>query len=127
LHDFTASIEYSRWFADNSVTPPIFSYAYDQERAYAMLTWRATERLSTSGYFSMFTPDINNRDGTGMPTPSDAYQRDAALSLRFDVAPWWIVKAEGHYMSGTASAHAAGSGAPVANWGLFLAKTTVAF
>ena len=125
--DFVASIEYARWFADTTVTPALFVDNYNQERAYAMLTWHPTERLSTSGYFSTFTPDVSNRDGAGMMMPQNAYQRDWAASLRFDVVPWWIVKAEAHYINGTASAQAVGAGAPVTNWGLFLLKTTVAF
>jgi hypothetical protein len=126
-HDFTAAVEYGRWFADVSVTPAVFKTTYNQERAYAMLTWRASERLATSAYYSLFTPNVDNRDGTGMAHPSDAYQRDASLTLRIDVLPWWLVKLEGHYINGTAKAQAASGSSLADNWALFLLKTTVAF
>jgi len=31
----------------------------------------------------------------------DNYQKDLAVSLRFDPKDWWIVKIEGHYIHGT--------------------------
>jgi hypothetical protein len=45
---------------------------------------------------SLLFPNVDNREGR------ENRQLDVALSLRFDVNPFWLVKAEGHFMYGTA-------------------------
>ena len=68
-----------------------------------------------------------------MRQPGRAWsQHDVALTLRFDINRYWLVKLEGHYMRGTAQL------SPDINdnrprteldpsWLLFLAKTTLYF
>ena len=59
-------------------------------------------------------------------------QHDVAATLRFDINHNWLVKLEGHFMSGTAALSAdLNDGKPPSslerNWGVFLAKTTAHF
>jgi len=56
------------------------------------------------------------------------------LTVRFDINDYWLIKLEGHYMDGIAALFPLGGGGAHANastmkdkWGLFLAKTTIAF
>jgi hypothetical protein len=49
--------------------------------------------------------------------------------VRYDITPHWLVKAEGHYMSGTAGLNPALNDNTkreklVKDWGVFLLKTT---
>jgi hypothetical protein len=60
---------------------------------------------------------------------SQNYQKDTALSMRFDIKDWWIFKVEGHYIHGTGllndNVHN-----PVQNnngWFMLAAKTTISF
>ena len=62
--------------------------------------------------------------------PHRAYQRDLAVSLRFDVNEHWLFKLEGHYLDGTADLNSTDQpdiANRAARWGLFLAKTTLSF
>jgi hypothetical protein len=59
----------------------------------------------------------------------DAYTRDAAATLRFDLNAYWLLKLEGHYMVGTAILNSRlNDGKPLAElereWGVFMIKTT---
>ena len=47
-------------------------------------------------YYTEYYGNVAQREG------KDSYQKDFALSLRFDPMPWWIVKVEGHSIHGTA-------------------------
>jgi hypothetical protein len=60
------------------------------------------------------------------------YQRDLALSFRFDLNEYWLLKLEGHYMNGTAALDPALNGgqqqkALAKDWAAFLVKTTAYF
>jgi hypothetical protein len=59
--------------------------------------------------------------------PYLAYQRDLAVTLRYDVNDAWLWKLEGHFMDGAAALDAALNPNPKRYWGLFLLRTTVSF
>jgi hypothetical protein len=95
--DLTLTAEYSRWQTEQTSTPLIQPDVDQQdERAYAMAAYRLTPWFQPAAYFSLFYPSTEQRSG------KQNRQHDAALTLRFDVSPHWILKLEGHYMSGTA-------------------------
>ena len=115
--------EYSRWSADQESDIPLATQSLTSERAYAMVSVRAAPWLQPTAYYSLYFPDVSNRAG------SENRQDDVALSLRFDVMANWIVKLEGHYMSGTAGLRAPLSLTlpptnPAQHWGVFLVRTT---
>jgi hypothetical protein len=61
--------------------------------------------------------------------PSDAYQKDVALSFRFDPKPWWVLKLEGHCIHGTALLYDSADN-PKRNgdrWYMLALKTTFSF
>ena len=68
---------------------------------YLGAAYRFNKWLEAGTYYTEAYPDVSNRSGDGRATPSDAFQKDVALSLRFDPKPWWIIKAEGHFLRGT--------------------------
>jgi hypothetical protein len=69
---------------------------------YVGAAYRVNSWLEVGSYYTENYADVANRDGSGTAVPSDAYQKDFALSLRFDPKPWWIIKVEGHAITGTA-------------------------
>jgi hypothetical protein len=74
----------------------------------------------------VFNPDPGGRQG------SAKYQRDVALTLRFDMNAHWLFKVEGHFMHGTAALSPALNGGAAVDtlekvWGLLLLKTTAYF
>jgi hypothetical protein len=122
------SAEYSQWIVTVESSNPA---AYPpgrtvSERGYAMASYRLNPWLEPAAYYSLYFPDIHNRDGR------QQFQHDVAGTLRFDINPHWIVKLEGHFMSGTALLDSTlNANQPKSdlekNWGVFLVKTTAYF
>jgi hypothetical protein len=128
--------EYGRWRGDVKATPPLpgFASTINDERFYGMLARRLTSWFEAGGYYSVHFVDAADRTGSKDPVrfavPHRAYQRDLALSLRFDINDNWLFKLEGHYLVGTAELDAtdlAATGTLARTWALFLAKTTLSF
>jgi len=91
--------------------------------------YRFNKWLEAGGYYSEYYADVNNRSGAGLQFPSDAAQKDTALSLRLDATRWWLFKVEVHYIRGTALL-LDNVDNPVRNgngWWMFGVKTTISF
>ncbi len=156
-HDLLLAAEYARWFVKGTVSggpEPEYEQAIE-ERAYAMAAYRETHWLQTGAYFSWYIPNAaTNLPGAqltqvqpgfrpnasgiyvpvGPPTPAGnaARQNDLAVTVRFDINAFWLVKVEGHYMFGTADVATSLNNNLPANdlaerWGVFLLQTTAYF
>jgi hypothetical protein len=68
---------------------------------YIGAAYRFNKWFETGVYYSEYYADLTHRGGI-QPTPSDGFQKDAALSFRFDPTSWWTLKVEGHCIHGTA-------------------------
>ncbi|HET9991815.1 MAG TPA: hypothetical protein VFQ65_24970 [Kofleriaceae bacterium] len=130
--DWTFAAEYSRWLTHQSSTLPDALPAFDRdnERFYVQAARRLSARFETGGYYSVYEVDANDRAGhdrTAFPIRSNAFQRDLAATLRFDVNDVWLWKVEVHFIDGTADLEPEANPTPERYWGLFLLKTTVTF
>ena len=96
---------------------------------YVGASYRVNKLLEIGTYYSEAYANVNNRSGAGSATPSDAYQKDLALSTRFDLTDWWIFKLEGHYYRGTSQLHddKNNPNRDEDGWFMFAAKTTFSF
>jgi hypothetical protein len=129
VHNLVFSTEYSRWYVkSDSTNATLFpaSPIVASERGYAMVTYRAAPWLQPGVYYSLLFPNIDDRSGR------ENMQHDVATTVRFDLNSNWLVKLEGHYMSGTAGLTSSLNNdtplnALVRNWGVFLVKTTAYF
>lgn len=91
---------------------------------YVSVSKRLTPWLELGTYYSEHYPNASARSGN-----SDRFQKDAALSARFDLTDWWIFKLEGHYIRGTSQLYNNALN-PVRNddgWWMLAAKTTFSF
>lgn len=78
---------------------------------YGMITYSFFDWFTAGLYYSSIHIDKNDLDGSKAvkndPTQNFkdymTWQKDIALSFKFDISPFWIVKAEGHYINGTAN------------------------
>jgi hypothetical protein len=128
VQDFLFAAEYSRWLvktesSNRSVFPEVSTTS---ERAYVLASYRVNPWLQAGTYYSRLVPDVEHR------TFPEGMQHDFALTLRFDVNRYWLIKAEGHYMRGTAGLSPAMNGnqplsALTPDWALFAVKTTAYF
>ncbi|HKE18010.1 MAG TPA: hypothetical protein VKB80_24205 [Kofleriaceae bacterium] len=132
--DWLLSAEYSRWMFDvvNSVPMLLPEIEVDSERFYGMLAYRLTDQLEAGTYYSVVFADAGDRDGKSdrFTESHRAYQKDLAVSTRFDVNDFWLWKLEAHYMDGTAEVldpDPMDHDDLARHWGFFLVKTTVTF
>ena len=93
---------------------------------YGDASYRFNKWLEVGGYYSELY-----QGGTALATASQGYQKDAALSFRFDPASWWVFKVEGHCIHGTALLDD-NTDNPVRNqngkpWYMLAVKTTFSF
>jgi hypothetical protein len=96
---------------------------------YAAAAYRFTKWLEVGSYYTQYYGDIGNPNGAGLAVPSDAYQKDAALAVRFDLTQRWIIKVEGHYIRGTGLLNE-DSENPIRRgngWWMAAVKTTISF
>jgi hypothetical protein len=133
VHDeLTLAAEYSRWLKHQQTTLSMLIPAFDEdaERFYALASYRLSSQLEAGAYYSAAFKDVDDRGGRDemvYPERYYAFQRDAAMSLRYDVNDHWLWKLEGHFIDGTADLSQEVNAAPDRYWGLFLFKTTVWF
>ncbi|MFL5309322.1 MAG: hypothetical protein ACJ79H_02600 [Myxococcales bacterium] len=128
VHDLLFAAEYSRWLVKTeSSNPSLFPEgSTTSERAYVLASYRVNPWLQAGAYYSRLVPDVDRR------TFPAGMQHDFALTLRFDVNRYWLIKAEGHYMRGTAGLSSSLNGnqplgALTPDWALFAVKTTAYF
>jgi len=104
----------------------------DAERYYGLLSYRFTDWFETGVYYSVDYPDKTDRDGEkrvaeGLPDFT-AWQKDLALSTRFDINDFWLIKLEIHFIDGVALCpEIANPDGFDKNWTLFAFKTTFSF
>jgi hypothetical protein len=129
--DWLVAAEYSRATKHQRTTLPDLLPTIDEdaELLYAMVTYRLTSALETGVYYSVTSLDAHDRDGSDAHWANayNAYQRDHAAMLRWDVNDHWLWKAEAHVIDGTAELLSAPNPKPQHYWGLFLFRTTVTF
>lgn len=126
---FQGSVEYTwkAWtFQTEYYTYLLHPVSGDGSRAdawYAAASYRFNKWVEAGAYYSEY---YNNVDTRG---DSTTFQKDAALSLRFDLRDWWIVKVEGHYLHGTGLLEdtAANPSQDNRGWFMLALKTTVSF
>jgi hypothetical protein len=127
-YDFLFATEYSRWSGtiETNVPALVPEAETNQERFYAMASYRVAPWFTPGAYYSLLFPQADQRSGR------EAVQHDIALTARYDLNEHWLFKVEGHYMIGTAALSSAqNDNVPLANlspeWGLLLLKTTAYF
>ena len=127
-HDLSLSAEYLReWVEVESSLPEVYPESETTaEGFYLMASYHVTSWFTPGAYYSLSYPNVEDRNGR------DAYQHDVALSLRYDLTDHWLLKLEGHYMSGTATLDPAlNDDTPrselARDWSAFFAKTTAYF
>jgi hypothetical protein len=123
-----ASAEYSRWIGgfESAASPLLLPPHVVNERYYAMLSYRVAPWFTPGAYFSSYVPNVEQRSGRAN------YQRDFALSFRYDINSHWLLKVEGHLMEGTAALDKTlnDNHEPSTldkQWGLLALKTTAYF
>lgn len=130
--DWQFAGEYSRSYKHQRTSLPqiLPTFDDDNERFYVMASRRWCPRIETSAYYSHLYLDPGDRGGHDRMRFAKsfyAFQRDLAVTFRYDVNEHWLWKAEAHFIDGTADLDLTQNPMPHRYWGLFLFKTTVTF
>ena len=99
---------------------------------YAMTTWQAAPKLQFGTYYALGYANRNDRHGrTLIALPAHtAWLKDFAFATSYNLAPWWLLKAEVHLLNGTKGIGAKDNGDAATwrpDWTYFALKTTVTF
>ncbi len=108
------------------------------ERFYLMAAYHVTSWFTPGIYYSVLFSNADDRQGHNAPASTvpgspplghGAYQHDLALTQRYDLNQYWLLKLEAHYMHGTADLSPALNGnQPLSSltkdWAALLVKTT---
>jgi hypothetical protein len=94
--------EYRRYWRDQRVFNDSYSVAADTRGWYTAGAYRLSRRFELGGYYSRFTSTWKRASApwqldTSLP---DHHVYDKVVSARFDLARYWNVKVEGHFMEG---------------------------
>ncbi len=94
--------EYRRYWRDQRVWNDSYSVAADTRGWYGSAAYRISKRLELGGYYSHFTATWKRADAAWLLDTSlpDHHVYDKVITARFDVARYWNVKLEGHFMDG---------------------------
>lgn len=100
------------------------------EGYYLSASYAFTDWFTLGAYYSEYYPDKDDKEGRNQAIDHNAWQKDLALTLRFDINEYWILKVEGHSVDGTANvikADNVGSVFSESNWYYGAAKITFNF
>lgn len=128
--DLTVAAEYQQYEIEYAMTSPMGSDEGEgtSEGYYLAASYRFTDFFSMGAYYSVLYPYDEDKSGDTFAYKSDAWEKDLALSLRFDINDYTILKLEGHHVDGTARVNAIDNS--VRNEDKFsygVAKVTVSF
>jgi hypothetical protein len=99
---------------------------------YGMVNYRVHERVELGTYYSEFYNDRDDKKGKLLVARGDnayeAWQKDLAISARFDITDNWLLKLETHVMDGVGQVNTQGETADLEqDWILYLAKMSYHF
>jgi hypothetical protein len=103
-NSWTFQAEYLRFRIDYENTAgglPPSTRLIEPDSWYVSAAYRFNKWVELGSYYSEYYPNVHDRKGATLPFASDAYQKDTAVALRFDVNDSVIFKVEGHYIRGT--------------------------
>ncbi len=127
----TLAAEYQRFEVDMEITTPMGTMLDDDRRGgyYLQGAYRVSPLLEFGTYYSVYHPDWRDRDGEDMATDFAAWQKDLALTARFDVTDNWLLKLEAHFMNGAGDVDPAANpdGFDEESWTMLAAKSTFYF
>lgn len=105
-NDFVFSTEYFEMKIEDSVRDFPFEHKQHSFGCYGSISYGITDWMVIGAYHSVHFPDKDDKDGDKFVAQGEpdyrAWQKDYALSLRFDINEYCTLKLEGHRMDGAA-------------------------
>lgn len=110
INDFTFISEYMYTRQRSSLHIGPYTIYKDQlaepEGFFLGGAYHITEKLETAVYWESFYPDKNDKNGDNKESigqqDHQAWHKAWVLAVRYDITAWWLIKAEGRVVNGTA-------------------------
>lgn len=123
---YTFAAEDAEW--DGDFINPVFGSRQNFGGWYVQASARIDRRFEIGSYYSVYYPDLADKDGEATTPSFDAYQKDTAVSLRVDLTRRWIAKLEYHDIEGTGAVlDRDNPSGKSEEWDLIAAKISFAF
>lgn len=128
---FLFASEYALWQVPQR--HPVLGGNFNTDAWYVQGSYRLSDWFEVGSYYSMSYSDRDDRDGSDRADADfNGYQKDIAVSLRFDIGSNMIVKVEPHFVEGTSSLYASensnlGDPAEASHWRYLAVKTSFLF
>jgi hypothetical protein len=129
---WTAVAEYK--YARNGASTEIAAFGVKGQKStsrsqnwYGQLSYQATKTLGFGVYYSYLDSDPKSLDAS-----DDKFTtlKDTAGAVSYAITPWWIVKAEYHFLDGLSGLNVVADSNPAAtdsSWNYIVLKTTLSF
>ncbi|GAK59555.1 hypothetical protein U27_06540 [Candidatus Vecturithrix granuli] len=103
IGELTCAVEYSQ-AAFEMVMKDFPGMEYTSEAYYGLVTYRLTDWFVVGTSYAVFYEDMDDKEGEnyeprGLPKAAGWF-KDLAISTRFDVNEYWLIKLEGHWING---------------------------
>ncbi|MBI5897096.1 MAG: hypothetical protein HZB24_14200 [Desulfobacterales bacterium] len=104
-HDLVVAAEYMHQKNESTIESsiPIPDRNFTGESYYLSASYRFVDWFTLGAYYSEYYPDKDDKDGDNEAIDHNAWEKDLALTLRFDINEYWIFKVEGHAVDGIAN------------------------
>ncbi len=110
---------------------PFIVIPLELEGWYGRISWRLLDWLSLGASYGEFYPRPDDKTGSdydGTPMRAAfAWQKDAGVSVRFDIVEKWSLKLETHFINGLAQVEGTDYSVMEEDWILLAAKTSLSF
>ncbi|ETR68799.1 MAG: hypothetical protein OMM_04346 [Candidatus Magnetoglobus multicellularis str. Araruama] len=83
-------------------SPMVISIPIQTDTFYLSLVYRLSDILEMGGYYSVFWPDVSDRQGTMQRLNYLGWHKEAAICFRADITDALVFKAETHLINGGA-------------------------
>jgi hypothetical protein len=131
-NDLVLAAEYTRQELTFGIDNVLPEDTTKSEGYYLSASYRFTDWLQVGTYYSVYYANIEDKDGDtleaqGLPDHG-AWQKDWALTTRFDLNEYWTIKLEGHMLDGTAQVVSIDNPKGTdEDWFMYAAKITFSF
>ena len=92
---------------DNDIESTLLNSDTTQVCYYLAASYKFTDLFTLGAYYAELYPDKDDKNGDKLvargKADHGAWQKDLAMTLRFDLNDYWVFKLEGHMVDGTAS------------------------
>ena len=124
---------YEYYLGDIEISTVLGKQKTDMDGFYGSVSYRVNDWFQIGAYYTEFYPNVDDRSGRDQLTQgmisdrSEAWQKDFALTTKFDLNMSWCLKFEGHFMNGLAFGGGVENDNIEEDWFLFASKLAFIF